>query len=67
MTVAPVPGNGPFLFQARRTGLSVIKLQLNCHDKGTQREPSERPGERTPNRAGKEALKQLLTEFPDYD
>src|SRR6516164_3257517 len=42
MTVAPVPGNGPSLFQARRTGLSVIKLQLNCHDKGTQREPSGR-------------------------
>ena len=34
MTVAPVPGNGPSLFQARRTGLFVIKLQLNCHDKG---------------------------------
>ena len=42
MTVAPVPGNGPSLFQARRTGLSVIKLQLDCHDKGTQREPSGR-------------------------
>src|SRR6516165_11289112 len=42
MTVAPVPGNGPSLFQARRTGLCVIKLQLNCHDKGTQREPSGR-------------------------
>ena len=45
MTVAPVPGNGPSLFQARRTGLSVIKLQLNCHDKGTPRECSERASE----------------------
>ena len=50
MTVAPVPGNGPFLFQARRTELSVIKLQLNCHDKGKPpRECSERAGERMPS------------------
>src|SRR6516164_382208 len=34
MTVAPVPGNGLPLFQARRTALVVIKLQLNCLDKG---------------------------------
>jgi hypothetical protein len=34
MTVAPVPGNGLPLFQARRTALVVIKLQLNRHDKG---------------------------------
>ena len=37
MTVAPVPGNGLPVFQARRTALVVIKLQLNCYDKGTQR------------------------------
>jgi hypothetical protein len=41
MTVAPVPGNGLPLFQARRTALVVIKLQLNCYDKG-RRELSER-------------------------
>ena len=41
MTVAPVPGNGLPLFQARRTALVVIKLQLNCLDKG-RRELSER-------------------------
>src|SRR6516225_214714 len=40
MTVAPVPGNGLPLFQARRTALVVIKLQLNCYDKG-RRELSE--------------------------
>jgi len=34
MAVAPVPGNGPSLFQARRRAQVVIKLQLNCHDKG---------------------------------
>ena len=37
MTVAPVPGNGLPVFQARRTAQVVIKLQLNCYDKGTQR------------------------------
>ena len=37
MTVAPVPGNGPS--QARRTALFVIKLQLNCHDKGRRESP----------------------------
>ena len=41
MTVAPVPGNGLPLFQARCTALVVIKLQLNCLDKG-RRELSER-------------------------
>ena len=45
MTVAPVPGNGLPVFQARRTALVVIKLQLNCYDKG-RREPTEWPGER---------------------
>src|SRR6516162_4324652 len=40
MTVAPVPGNGLPLFQARRTALVVIKLQLNCYDK-RRRELSE--------------------------
>src|SRR6516164_7513517 len=41
MPVAPVPGNGLPLFQARRTALVVIKLQLNCYDK-RRRELSER-------------------------
>ena len=46
MTVAPVPGNGLPLFQARRTALVVIKLQLNCYDKG-RREPTESPARGT--------------------